>query len=454
MNYSGDQTLIQDVYIINVTDKIIGGISGYDCLPFIDLQDSSSYLKKYKGYLITGSGNPSGDYGISVDVDYNNIIYFNQVNGSFWKRNTQTTWYSISANSILNIQNIKLNSNGDESKFVLFDLEDGPETGVQTLFMKTQNNKSAAIKLAELSCQSAEAITETQVHVEDSEILLNDHSVTSESQNSNAQYAVKNFDNDTGETPADKYWQWDESRKTFKLVDKTGALLYFNCRNFIIDNIVLTIDYDVVISNQTQFDAIFNPSNLSGTVITIDSSFAYRSIFIRQGNYILKNKYILDKEFLTIISERDTKISLSSALAPVPQNIGSIVIGSYIIGVGQILPDPLFEIISNNTTLKLKIDGMDYMNENFIEINSDHNNLNIDLLNWSSASEYGIIEVTGSHINNIIDIKNYNSVCDYEIYGLQKSFIKGKYTGIIQNNTNNIMNCMINKSMTLMNGDM
>ena len=94
------------------------------------------------------------------------------------------------------------------------------------------------------------------------------------------------------------------------------------------------------------------------------------------------------------------------------------------------------------------------MNENFIEINSDHNNLNIDLLNWSSASEYGIIEVTGSHINNIIDIKNYNSVCDYEIYGLQKSFIKGKYTGMIQNNTNNIMNCMINKSMTLMNGDM
>lgn len=477
--YAGDQTYVLDVYIIKVPDNIIGGISGYDVLPFIDLQDTSSYLKKYKGYLIVGTGTPSGSYGIQIDSDYQNILYFDQSTGSWWKTGTQSfTWVNITKDCILNVKGIVLNNNGNEAQYgnLNFDIGD------QTLYLKNYLNRPLNIKVGELKFDSADAITETQVQVEDSEIMLNDQGVTEESLNSSAQYAVKNFKTVlSSEVPSDRYFRWDESRRTFQLIDKHNDLLYLNCSTIYNNKIPMSIEWDIVISNQTELDALLNTVGMvvvEGQIIVIDNSFPYRTIFIKQGTYQWKNKYIIQKEHFTLYSERDTIFTLTNAFNFI--SIGEIVIGSYNIGFNKLpLPpnaigaavidtaviqdydpylEPMIKVEANHVNLKLKVNGGRYEIPTFVEIHSGHNTIDLDLIDCTCRYDFAFVSTVQStgntNINNNVEVKEYlsSNVNPVDIMNVNDSFIEGKYQRDVTNLTNNVFNCMRNSDMMLMVG--
>lgn len=458
MNYTGDQTYIEDIYIIAVEDSIIGGISGYDNLPFIDLTDTSSYLKKYKGYLMVGSGTPSGSYGISLDSDYLNVIYLDSTTGSFWGR-TSSTWVNLTKSVTLNVDNIKLNNSGDETQHGLLDFN----SSTQQLVLTNYLGRPLDIKVDVLSCESADATTETQVQVDDNEVIINEN-ITDESENANAQYAVKNYKTVLStEVRADRYWNWDESRKTWRLIDYQNDLLYLNCSSVLINNIPLVMEWDCVISNQTEFDNVFSKASvgvgpvLEGSTITISESFPYRSIFIRQGNYTWKNNLVIDKNYLTIYSERDTSFTLSSVYDST--TIGEIIIGSYIIGssISSAVVENFIIVKSTHVNIKLKLNGMGYEVKNFMSIEDGHNNIDIDLTNWYCRLGYGLVTYdnsTGSvNLNNVVNVKDYGCTKSFDVENIQNSFLKGKYNGTIQNTFNMIFNHMKNNTMNLMCGD-
>ena len=65
--YTGDNSVFNSqVYIFDNDDLVLGGLNGASNIPVKQLADNSSYLKKFKGRIIRGTGEPTATGNVDL----------------------------------------------------------------------------------------------------------------------------------------------------------------------------------------------------------------------------------------------------------------------------------------------------------------------------------------------------------------------------------------------------
>jgi len=270
-NYTGNKTWETEIYIIDPLDPIAAGVNGEDSKPNVDLQNRFSYIKKFKGTLVQGNGLPSGSEGLVGDVDVTtSTLYMDLLSGNFHKPTDSSfsSWTNVTANVILNIQGIKINNNGNDNSYSSFDFNN-EITGEKRMDFFNQNDKIVNIQAGNIQFESAEGYSLRKLYVSDSELqLLTD--ISQESENANAQFGTKVIVTPGTGGSNNSYLKWNETRQVFELVDENGDELGINISQLIQQNVASNPLLDIVITNQTEFNDIFNTAAAGGTTTITD----------------------------------------------------------------------------------------------------------------------------------------------------------------------------------------
>ena len=474
-NYSGNSSnYATTVYIINATDPIAGGLAGYDNLPNIDLEDRKTYLKKYKGTIFHGSGDPSGTESIDFDVNsIDNVLYLNTITGSFWKVSdiSTPTWTNITKNVVLNVEDIQINDTAVSTTAYGFFNHNVIDTRLDAL---NQDNKIANIKMNNIQFDSADGYSYNQLHNVDSEMQVN-ADIEQESENTDGYFGVQNFGSDTGDELT-KYWKWDESSASWIIEDKDGTQLTLNFKSLYINNIEVIEDIaDYIIYNQDLFDAVFN-QGVELSTSTIDTTGTYDGtnnglafsvdkndvnfIYLKSGTYILDNIVSIRKQNVKILCSAGATIQIDENII---NGVGNMVIdadtGEVPFEIGSTPEsfhiDTLFDVSADNTELILNIDGSDGIITNLIDNNTtgSADNCIYDIKLKNITLDNSIVKLN-SNINNIVKIiatTNNGVIASTRVDDANQSIIEGIYENDFAG-SNLIVNNMNNKTLQIGTG--
>ena len=426
--YTGNKTWEAFVYIIQTTDKIEFGVDGADSKPNVDLENRSTNLKKTKATIYISSGIPEtgNPFNFALDTDTtNNTYYFNIDNGGFYKANfsggTISSWENIQSNLKLNIPEININS-GDENFFSNLHYNVLNER----IDVLNQNDELISLKLKNIEFDTLDAFNKTLLKVSDSELLLKAN-IEQESENGDGSLTVKNYTGSGTGSEDNMSVTYDNSKERWTINSNLSIL------DIELENSKSNFYSDFFVTNQTQFDEAF-----SGT--TIDSTYPYRNIVIKPGDYNLSQLVEIDVDNFSIVMQSGAKIIFQNSLC-----------GFSILNARE------------NISLTLNIDGDNQSITDLLDIgNTNYSNINLILLENINADN--IINSSSSNSKNKISIVNYgeqsNNIVTNNISGIKNSFITGTY--IVGSNTggktfdsceNLIINGFVNGLNFISNGD-
>ncbi len=422
------------IYIIEIEDLIAGGINGADNKPNINLGNRTGFLKKYHGELLIGSTVPSGNMGFNLNSDsLISAFYYNTTNGSFYKLTSISpiTWESIQKNVILNIGGLKLNEAGDTTTYTQL-----TRVNSTLLSLLNKDSQSVNLKVNELKCDTLISNNFTQIQIGNDELRINS-GVKYQSQNSDAWYAVNNFT--VTEEQNKKYIRWNELLQTWQFISEgtqTGnnQLLSMYTDGLYVNGVEVEIEYDAVIANQSEFDAVFGNLYIPEKIIDENATGGVpKTIFIKSGNYTLGNNIHIIGSNFKIISQGNVNISLADKgigflriHSPFPAVPGE----TFVVGLTMRDFPYVFKIEGNNNEIFLTIDGTDMIGmDNLFTIDGENNNISIGIKNTvfndsivTTDNPTGIISS-----KNIININEENVVSPYSISNLQNAMMFGNY---------------------------
>jgi len=282
--YNGDSsTYNSGIYIFENADLVLGGLAGTSNVPIKELADNSSYIKKYKGKIILGSGEPDSTggadlTGIVIDSDsQDNILYMDETTGSFWKPADAgiTSWTNIYKSAVLNVKGIKINNAGDESDYFEFSYNGS----TNTLELKDEDGNYGDVRVGKVTFDTVDGSSLSISRIADDEILLL-FDITQTSENSDGFYSVKRLEDISGVTitQVEEYSALDTDTWTVTL--DTGITLssvispndYVQARG-IVEGTGEEINgyYRIIAVSTDSFTTFrsFNPVFISGTGSTI-----------------------------------------------------------------------------------------------------------------------------------------------------------------------------------------
>jgi hypothetical protein len=197
------------VYTYDKIDRVIGGIDGTSNKPVIDLSQNAHYLKKFKGTLLRDSGDPNSSSTVStflseVEPDEfldERLMYLDDSSGDIWTITGydgstvgSITWQNQYQTKALNIKQLNINGDGDQSTYVYFEYDPINEL----LKLKDDQGDLADLQVDNLKFNIYNGADTNVTNIQDNEVLLLSQ-ITDPSQNTDAFCAVKRLE-ETGLT--------------------------------------------------------------------------------------------------------------------------------------------------------------------------------------------------------------------------------------------------------------
>jgi hypothetical protein len=305
ISYNPTENYNASVYIMQVEDPIQGGVDGIDNLAIQQLTKNVKYLKKFKGTIIIGSVDPSGNYNLSIDYNsQNNLLYLNETRGSFWKPivsgSMVTSWTNITKLTVMNIAGISINSLGNDNSFQSLTFEDGVMPGDSQVSIIKWNNRPGNLQLGKITFKDATTLYNRLGYINDTEILSNytveqeSGNIDPEKNNNNGGLRVKNFE---GLVQNDKLFHYDIVSQTWNVIDANGSFLHLNIGGIVFNGLIVTeFEDDVMIQTQAEFDLFFN-TQPDGEKTIISQSNQETSVLLKPGVYELRNRVEILKPY-------------------------------------------------------------------------------------------------------------------------------------------------------------
>ena len=292
--YTGLPNYNSQIYIFDPSDFVLGSENGTSNIPIKELADNTTYLKKFKGVLLKGNGDPnisSPLSGVTLDDDnLNNTLYLDEDTGNFWKLtqiDPSIVWVNSYANANLTVKSLRLNEDGDVNDYV----ELSYDSSDNTLQITDTASQLADLKLNTLNTDSIKSNNGDITGVVDQEILLL-FDITQESENADGYFSAKVMEDapvtiigldqaQTGETVD----TWTSSVSSGVLSDYlvfgNGADVYINIRNItegVSDDLngyykVVSVDDGLsTFTTDTSFKSAIGVYNGSNGFVSVDNS--------------------------------------------------------------------------------------------------------------------------------------------------------------------------------------
>lgn len=229
-SYAGDQSsYFPSITIFETDTLVLGGIDGPDNIALKQLADSGSYIKKFKGRIVRGTGVPNASTLSGFNADANvvtNTLYLDEATQSFWKPNDSigSTWTNFTKAAKLNIKGLKLNDAGDDTDFLKLEYD----AANNRLMVKKPDNTLGNIRVAKVIFNQIDGEALDTAKIVDSEIILL-FDIASEAQNQNAQYAVKRL----SDIPALVVTAWDNTNPDSKFTFNTAPAPYLAVNDYV-----------------------------------------------------------------------------------------------------------------------------------------------------------------------------------------------------------------------------
>lgn len=194
-NYTGvDTSFNYNIYIYEAEDFVLGGLTGTSNIPIKQLADNSAYLKKFKGRIIRGTGDPDSNTLNDLDTDSNttsNTLYLDENSGAFWKPDDQngTTWTNIYKSVVMNVKQLRINNNGDDTDYFKLVYNES----ANRLEIRDKNDVLADVRVGKVAYNSIDGESLTQSHFADQEILLL-FDIVDHTENNDAYFSVKRLE--------------------------------------------------------------------------------------------------------------------------------------------------------------------------------------------------------------------------------------------------------------------
>ena len=184
------------IYIFEPTDFVVGdsnGIEGTSNVPIKQLADNTAYLKKFKGHLLRGTGDPTAGNLVGISTDSNileNTLYLDENTGNFWKPTSEdgSSWDNIYTSAKLNVNGLRINDSGDETDF----LELRYNGTSKQIELVDKFGNFADLRVGSLKFNGIDGSTSTSSQILDDEIILLSE-ITNQSENSDGFFSVKNL---------------------------------------------------------------------------------------------------------------------------------------------------------------------------------------------------------------------------------------------------------------------
>lgn len=444
--YTGNSTIFEiSVFIIDESDPIEHGVDGIDSIPNENNQDRKSYLKKYKGRIIIANGEPTGNYSLQIDSDLeNSLLYLDQQTASFWKPTVTgtdiTSWTNITKNVILNIKEIRINETGDDSTYIKLSFNDN-ETKV---YLTNYQDRFANILANRFIFTTAEGNALLQTYTSDDEVQINSD-IETDAQNSDSKFSVKRYT--LADVQENVSLKWNETSQTWELINDNDDLLNINIGNVYQNGVLAQFIADVLITNQAEFDDIFNTDIDGGETIFDDPALSgendYLYIYIKAGTYTLTNTIKSKRNNLIIECAKGAIISLDSSLT-----------GKIIFQIGE---DDSGSTTYKNNCFKLNIDGNTISIDTLLKsVKSKDSDYYFNLISLSTTNIFadGIYSNNNSFKIKYLDVPSLTN----NINEINNSYIEGNVniqsgSKVFNDCENLTINAMVNNEMTLATGD-
>jgi hypothetical protein len=237
---------------------------------------------------------------IITDPDWLNSIYFNRkptaINENQNEVSESITLYSEPTWSFVEgfyIRSIKILHQDDSNKYTNI-------RGVSDEFIfEDQDLNKINLIVNTLVAEKIDVTTLNQLQINDKEMLVNSENP----ETGNGLYSVNRIDDDNVSL------KYNKTIDRFELRDEADNLLKLRCKKVLINGQEdIEYDDDVVITNQSEFDTVFD-----GTIFE-DETGAINKIRINPGDYVLNNDIDIQRDSLSIYCLKGAVIKLSNGM--------------------------------------------------------------------------------------------------------------------------------------------
>lgn len=452
-NYTVPKTWLPTIYIIEIDDPIEGDDPAYlaagfepvgiDNLARLHNAKRTAYLQKFKGILMVSSGPPGGAMGIIADVDTaGNTLYCNTDDNSFWKPtvsgNAIVAWTNISKNVIMNVKELQVNDNGDDTDFAALKYD-----GIDSVLLKNMSGAFIDLRVDTLAFDEAEGFSLIQMNSSDKEMILN-FGIKQQSQNGDGRYTVKRFSDATGNAEDDESLLWSESNNRWEFRRQLGSLSNLNIGNILVNTIKKTFAIYTLINGQDDFDLYFNTAPDGGVTSFTGAPLEPDYFYIKHGNYVLRNHLKIRRGKFIIESGNGAVITLDPSIMK-PASFRKSIVDIY----------PLTDGILEQINLSLYLEGGGLAQDHLVRYQRlKKSNLKISLRNATIGKMFfyptigemiigpastGDDEVLTFHVaehrGNRLWIVMDDVLVDELLHGMKKTMVRAVHDVVAENDT-------------------